>query len=146
NRTGRHYRYGDGCVRDGVRGHCPQSLRRDGQRPENRIGWAKPLTMPYLTPNTPPANRFICRRLRIPASADFLALVTGALASLIYEKNYEPHGSYSPADTAQAFKRMLADMETGDCMIGEIKAFMRETLPDNCLPCDGSVYNRADYP
>lgn len=102
--------------------------------------------MPYLTPNTPPANRFICRRLRIPASADFLALVTGALASLIYEKNYEPHGSYSPADTAQAFKRMLADMETGDCMIGEIKAFMRETLPDNCLPCDGSVYNRADYP
>lgn len=101
----------------------------------------------YLTPDAPPANEFICRRLRIPASAEFLSLVGGAIASLMFESSYEKHGELTPEETAQLFKRMYVEMETEyGCMVGEIKSFMRETLPAGILPCDGTVYLRTDYP
>lgn len=101
----------------------------------------------YLTPDAPPPNEFICRRLRIPASAAFLSLVGGAIASLMFESAWEQEGELTPEETAQLFKRMYIDIETEyGCMVGEIKSFLRETLPPHVLPCDGSVYNRVDYP
>lgn len=101
----------------------------------------------YLTPDAPPANEFICRRLRIPASVDFLSLVTGAIASLMFESSYEKHGELTPEETAQLFKQMYLEIETEyGCMVGEIRSFVRETLPVGILPCDGTSYLRSDYP
>ena len=101
----------------------------------------------YLTPDAPPPNEFICRRLRIPANADFLSLVSGAIASLLFESAWEQHGALTPAETAQYFKQMWIDKEDEQgCMIGEIKAFMRTTLPVHVLPCNGSIFQREDYP
>lgn len=103
--------------------------------------------MPFLTPNVPPANEFICRRLRIPNQVDVIALVTGAIRELTLYSNYEPFGDMPPEDVVQMFTEMFLDyVESDECMIGQISAFATVTGPDGWLECDGAIYEREDYP
>jgi len=104
----------------------------------------------WLTPDTPGAG-FICRRLLIPNSVEFLAIVKGALIPLIYANNFEQYGSLTPQQTAAYFQDMFADFSRATdrtCrLIGEIVTFAGATLPDpNWLFCDGASLLRADYP
>jgi microcystin-dependent protein len=104
----------------------------------------------WLTPDTP-ASGFICRRLLIPNSVEFLAIVKGALLPLIYTRNFESFGTLTPAQTAAYFQDMFADFSRATdrtCrMIGELIPYAGSTLPDpNWLFCDGASLLRADYP
>jgi len=104
----------------------------------------------WLTPDTPGAG-FICRRLLIPNSVDFLAIVKGALLPLIYANNFEEFGSLTSGQTAAYFQDMFADFSRASdrtCrLIGEIVPFAGSAVPDpNWLFCDGSSVLRSDYP
>jgi len=107
-------------------------------------------TLKWLTPDTP-ASGFICRRLLIPNSVNFLAIVSGALLPLIYSNSFEHYGSLTPDETAAFFQDMFADFShpsDRSCrMIGEIIPFAGSASPDpTWLFCDGSSVLRADYP
>lgn len=103
--------------------------------------------MPYLTPNAPPPNDFVCRRVRIPNNVDFLALVNGALSELVKPYLYEQFGTLTPEETSQYFAEMFLDYIGSDvCMLGMIMPFATATTPPNTLECDGAIYDRADYP
>jgi hypothetical protein len=60
----------------------------------------------WLTPGYPPARRFYTRQLLIPATAEFLALVNGALIELCKVYNWEQDGEMTPAETAEYFLDM----------------------------------------
>lgn len=103
--------------------------------------------MPYLTPDNPPANSFVCRRIFIPNSLDFLMIVNGALSELTIPKNYEQFGELTPDETVQFMVEMwLKYIESEACMIGMVIPFLNVTVPDGCLECDGAIYDRVDYP
>jgi len=103
--------------------------------------------MPYLTGNTPTPNVFICRRLRIPDDQGFLLAVNGAISTLLKSYNWEQFGTLTPEDAAQLGIDLWLDyIHSEGCMIGTITAYATITPPAYCLACDGSLYDRADYP
>lgn len=104
----------------------------------------------WLTPDTP-ATGFICRRLLIPNSIDWLAIVTGALNELTFDYNFEDFGTSDPQNTAALFMAMFDhfcfDDDPGCRLIGEIVTFAGSSNPStNFLPCDGASVLRSDYP
>lgn len=105
--------------------------------------------MPYLTPNTLPADT-ICRVLFIPNSLDWLAQVTGALQELTFVNNWEQFGAVTP-DNAAAAMMIMFDMfcfNQGVCrVVGEVILYAGSSSPDTrWLLCDGANLLRADYP
>jgi len=90
----------------------------------------------------------ICRRLKIPAQTDWLALVNGALTTLIQEWNWQEFGTATVDETVQAFYQMMTDYtdSTGYCMIGSIFPYMTADPPAGTLICDGAAHARVDYP
>lgn len=61
----------------------------------------------WLTPDTPPEKRFYFRTLQIPATSEFLGLVSGALIELAQSHNYEEAGELTAQETADIFLAML---------------------------------------
>lgn len=97
----------------------------------------------YLTPNAETGDR--CRSLSIPI--EFVHIVSGALGELEQAYNWEQFGDMTVDDCVNAMRTMIADYHDGGCvMIGACLPYASTTIPDNMLPCDGSVYNRVDYP
>lgn len=90
----------------------------------------------------------ICRRIRIPAQTDWLALVNGALTTLVQDWNWEQFGTSTIDETIQTFYQILADYtdSTGYCMIGSIFPYMTADPPTGTLICDGAAHLRVDYP
>lgn len=102
----------------------------------------------WLTPESAPAD-YICRRVFIPNSVDWIAIVSGCLLDLIYPYNFEQYGTATPAETAAIFAVMFDEYSLdGMCrMIGEIIPYAGATSPDlRWLACDGASLLRADYP
>lgn len=104
--------------------------------------------MPFLTPNTPPDNLTVCRRVKIPAQTDWLSLVSGALAVLTKPYNFELSGTATVEETTQFFEQFFLDYldSTDYCMIGSIFPYITALPPAHCLVCDGSSYQRINYP
>lgn len=103
----------------------------------------------WLTPD-PPGVGFICRRLLIPNSMEFEALVHGALLSLIEQYNWTQFGSMTPEEVSDMFRVMVDDfafpVERSCRMIGEIVLFAGPDSPNaDWLRCDGASLARADY-
>lgn len=102
--------------------------------------------MGYLTPDTLPNSR-ACRTLRIPDSSEWLAIVSGALLELTKPWNWQEYGSISIDDAVDAVWAILDGYYQGSaCMIGAILPYATNTVPNGTLPCDGSIYDRSDYP
>jgi len=106
------------------------------------IGW--------LTPDSAPGD-YICRRVFIPNSVDWIAIVAGALNELIYDYNFEQFGTATPAETAAEFAIMFDKFsyEGPSCkMLGEIILWSGASAPSDTrlLLCDGSSLDSADYP
>lgn len=103
----------------------------------------------WLTPDNAP-TQVKCRRVLIPDSEAWIAIVTGALVPLIYAENWEQFGALTAEQAAQRaqemFLQFLADDEMSMCMIGTIQAYVTVNPPLNCLPCDGTLYAKALYP
>lgn len=103
--------------------------------------------MPYLTPEPPPPNLFVVRRLRIPQQIDFLGLINGALNEMCNHWNYEQYGTLTPVETAEIMLDIYNDYsDSSGFMIGQITPYVTENPPVFCLDCDGGTYNRVDYP
>lgn len=104
--------------------------------------------MPYLTPDLPATDQMVCRRIKIPAQSDWLALVNGGLTTLIKTFNWEQSGTATVEETVQMFTQILTDYwaSTDYCMIGTIFAYITTNPPANTLICDGSSHARVDYP
>jgi len=101
----------------------------------------------WLTSDVLPSDDFICRRLRIPNEIYTIANVNGALLSLCEAVNWQQFGAVTIEETVAAMNRMYNEYSQGEvCLIGSIILFATGTTPDGTLPCDGSVYNRVDYP
>lgn len=50
-------------------------------------------------------------------------------------------------EAAQTAKRIFLSFgDGGNCMIGAIVPYATAILPPNVLPCDGSIYQRTDFP
>lgn len=102
--------------------------------------------MGFLTPDSIP-DSFVCRRVRIPNDVGWLELVNGALSVLTKPFNYELFGSVTPEECAELFTEMFFEYQRDvPCMLGAILPYVTADVPDGALPCDGSEYNRVDYP
>jgi len=114
----------------------------------------------WLTPDSAPTE-YTCRRVFIPNDPQWIAIVAGALNELIYDYNFEPYGTATPAETAAIYSQMFDtfSLEGGQCrVIGEIMMWggfnhgypgWRPFDPpgtSTVLICDGAIYNIADYP
>lgn len=81
--------------------------------------------MPYLTPETlPPTDE--CRRLLIPDSPEWLALISGALTELSFRWNWQQKG-ISVDDTLQAVQGIIASYYNQPC-----------TDPEACVTEEGT--------
>lgn len=99
----------------------------------------------WLTPDTIPTDtRRKC--LRIPDSEQWLSIVSGALVPLIYSANWEQFGASTSEEAAERAQQMLLEFFWDDAMLGSIFPYATNTPPYGCLPCDGSTFNRVDYP
>lgn len=106
----------------------------------NRLAW--------LTPDSAPASTR-CRRVFVPDDEAWIAIVSGALVPLIYPEHWEQFGTLTPEQAAERAKEMfLRYLSEEDCidMIGSIMPYASSAAPSGMLPCDGGVYQRADYP
>lgn len=102
--------------------------------------------MPFLTPDTLPDD-FVCRRVRIPNDVGWLELVNGALSVLTKPYNYEAFGSITPEQCAEILSEMFFEYQRdAPCMLGSIIPYATSSSPEGTLPCDGSSFNRVDYP
>jgi len=76
--------------------------------------------MPYLTPDSIPEDGN-CRPLFIPASTDWLAIVSGALTELIKPYNWEQAGAVTVEEAIEAMQAMIdlyyAGCVSGDCVL-----------------------------
>lgn len=106
--------------------------------------------MPYLTPDVSPGST-LCRAIFIPATDDWIAIVTGALQELTFAYNWEQFGAQTPQNCADRAFEMLSefiDNEIGCRVIGEIIPFAGASSPQPSLwlMCNGQSLLRADYP
>lgn len=101
----------------------------------------------WLTGNTASTADFICRRLFIPNDFDLIIAVNGALTLLTESANWEQFGSATPDETAALMFEMYQEyLESDACLIGAIFPYATIDPPPSTLPCDGSEYDRVDYP
>lgn len=96
----------------------------------------------FRTGDGPIAGR-LCYTVNMPANLWFVAEVADLLTDLADERNWEQVGNVSIDDAVQAAMRLK--MSFGP-QIGLIFPFITALPPTNCIECDGSTYNRVDYP
>jgi len=103
--------------------------------PYDGIGWHTP----EFDGNAP----LVCKRLALPSF--FWQFFNGAMGELTEVDNWVQVGSMTPDDCVQMAQDAMDKMRR--CyMIGTIQPFVVEVLPDGILPCNGSTFNRIDYP
>jgi len=101
----------------------------------------------WLTGNVPPINEYVCRLVRIPNEINLVSAVSGALYELTKASNWEQFGTLTPDETARLMIDMLSIyLESDVCMIGTIQAYVTWQPPNNSLVCDGTIYDKDDYP
>jgi microcystin-dependent protein len=89
---------------------------------------------------------YTCFQIRVPGDIYMRSAVRGALLLLVDPANWEQLGSVTPDEAAEAMQEMWDEFAESDCMIGAIFPYATNNPPDNCLVCDGSQYDRVDYP
>lgn len=104
----------------------------------------------YLTPDSIPPG-ITCRVLFIPDDRDWVAQVYGAIEVLTFPGSWTQYGALTPEETAAVYEQMffkLLDNERGCRMVGELITWAGGAPPSdpNLLLCDGTEYERADYP
>lgn len=99
----------------------------------------------FLTPDAA-AGPTLYRRFCVPG--DWAYFLTGALSELTHQYSWEEFGAMTPEEMAQAFAEIVngCGEDDGLDMIGTYVSYATEDPPFGVLPCDGSTYNRVDYP
>ena len=83
--------------------------------------------------------------LTIPIHVDIERFLWGALFSIAFWTSWEQEGSLTEEEAAAYIKQILLSRKEFN-LIGAIVPFFTESLPSLTLLCDGSVYNKVDYP
>lgn len=81
--------------------------------------------------------------LTTPNPLWFRAELADAINSMCDPDNWTQEGTCTIDDAVQAAIRQARSFHT---MIGQIVPYLTTDAPDNTLACDGTVYNRVDYP
>lgn len=95
--------------------------------------------MAYLTPGA--RGNVVTRLIAIPEG--YLPAISGALLELACPHNWEVFGAVSRDDAADDCEEAWLNMTS---LVGMVLPYANDNVPDYLLPCDGSVYQRADYP
>lgn len=102
--------------------------------------------MPYLTPDNGP-NAYLFKWLRIPNDLRIIGAVTGALGELAKYYRWEQFGTLTPQETSEILLELLSRyLAWSGSLIGSMFSYPGLLPPDGCLPCDGQIYNRVDFP
>lgn len=83
--------------------------------------------------------------LTVPSNADLERFLWGALSALAYWSSWDEVGTMTAEEAAQLMKAVLFSRQEFN-MLGMIVPVYLEALPSSMLLCDGSVYNKVDYP
>lgn len=70
--------------------------------------------MGFPTPNSVPLTT-TCRTIQIPDDPLWFAIVNGALSELMDIRNYEPYGTLTPEETANAYADMFQEYLASSC-------------------------------
>lgn len=99
----------------------------------------------WLTPESAPTAT-MSRRIFIPNSEQWLAIVQGAILPLIYAYNWQNVDGITPEEAAARALTMYLQFTEGSGMIGTITPYVTAVPPQGFLECDGSTHLREDYP
>lgn len=102
----------------------------------------------FSTPTCEPPINYCCRRLSIPNDDTWIALVNGALSTLLFPQFWiqTEIGGKTIESVNEEFAVMWLDYLGLLEMIGAVIPMCVDVLPTNMLWCDGSEYLRVDYP
>jgi microcystin-dependent protein len=97
------------------------------------------------TPDAPLVLEYSQVVLTIPANADVRRFLVGALLQLGYITSWDVVGTMTGEEASRIFKEVLNSM-TEFSLLGTIVPVYVEVLHSSMLLCDGSVYNKVDFP
>lgn len=76
-----------------------------------------------------------------------VAAILGQILELTEAHNWEQTGGISVAETIEFWEAIYLQFSEGIfCMIGAIVAILNDSTPDHMLLCDGSNFDKLDYP
>lgn len=81
----------------------------------------------------------------IPSNVDLMRFLLGAWQGIAFYTSWIKDGDYEPEEMAELVKNVISSRREIS-MIGTVQAVIRETLDSSMLLCDGSVYNKSEYP
>ncbi len=100
--------------------------------------------MPYLTPDSiDPVE--VLRVVLVSQNVKLWGALTDAIDELGKAKNWEQFGLLT-ADEVAAYFFEVAWRERQMTVIGVMLPYASQDCPSFALPCDGTQYNRVDYP
>lgn len=97
------------------------------------------------TPDAPLTPSYRQVLLTVPSNADLERYLWGALSAISYWTSWDEVGTMTAEQAAAYVKAVLMSRQEFS-MLGVIVPVYLETLPTTMLLCDGSVYNKVDYP
>lgn len=101
----------------------------------------------WLTPDGSVPSSNVCLTITIPDGLQWRASLRGALLSLGEAENWEKWGTLEPQEVADVFLQAYLAAGFGECpMIGEIKIWPTDDIPEGWLLCDGSFLLKTEYP
>jgi microcystin-dependent protein len=100
----------------------------------------------WLTPDSGPGTARRYHFIGVPDNVEWESIFWGALDELRFTSNYEQFGSVDPVDIALDFAGLYDEWRLSSPLVGTIFAHAKSQAPSGSLPCDGTTYNRTDYP
>lgn len=82
---------------------------------------------------------------QIPSNVDLDRFLIGAWQGIAFYTSWEKEGTYEPEEMAELVKNVISSRRYRS-MLGTVQAVIRETLDTSMLICDGSVYNKSEFP
>lgn len=99
-----------------------------------------------LTPDAPSGEVAYKQLLiTVPSNVDLMRYLVGAWQGIAYLNRWQDSGTLSAFETATLVKETIRSIKEFS-MLGTIQAVVRDSLDNSMLLCDGSVYNKVDYP
>jgi len=99
----------------------------------------------YPTPDGATDAERVCRSFSIRAS--LIPALDDWLEKIAHSWMWEAVGDMTPEEVAEELEAAFAQLQAGGCAvwIGEVK-WIATAVPEWCLLCDGTEYDKEDYP
>lgn len=104
--------------------------------------------MALPTPEVPPPSQeWVSRRLRLPNDAYWQSLIDGLISKLLDEWYFYQTDGITPLETVTVWGEIWREYGESDVyQLGTFVPYITENAPPFTIPCDGSTFNRVDYP